>query len=286
MLINAAQTAMATSHFDDAEAMTIEGLKRWADADLNRNTGYRVGQALLATLQLLRGQPRLALASFDEIAAAPDPGENLPAAAARRSSHARALSMMSRHDEAIAMARESSRQFCAAVGAGTPDCLRMRLNLVDVAIAAGRSDIGQPELDDVRSLAGDAPPAIIAPALLAYAALLHVLDEPSTVNVAAVDRALSEIAAQGPNGPRNALRLRLGAADRLLASGDEALASAMMVAALGSADKLVNGGVNGALLALWRSSADETTAADYATAWRALADQLGQDHPTVLRWKR
>jgi hypothetical protein len=61
LLINAAQTAMATNHLDEAEAMTSEGLKRWADADLKLNTGYRVGQTLLAVLQLLRGQPRLAL---------------------------------------------------------------------------------------------------------------------------------------------------------------------------------------------------------------------------------
>lgn len=286
MLINAAQTAMATNHFDAAEAMASEGLKRWLDADLKLNTGYRVGQTLLATLQLLRGQPRLGLAEFEQIASEPEAGEPAAAAAARRSSHSRALSLMARHDEAIALARESSSQFCTTVGAGTPDCLRLRLNLVDVAIAASRSDIGQPELDAVASIAGASPPAVIAPALPAYAALLHLIDAPSTPTVDAADRALNAIAAQGPNGPRNALRLRLGAAERLLASGDEDLARAMMAAALDGGEQLVADGADAALLALWRCRAPEAAAADYAAAWRALADQLGPDHPTVLRWKR
>jgi serine/threonine protein kinase/predicted negative regulator of RcsB-dependent stress response len=286
LLINAAQTAMATNHLDEAEAMTSEGLKRWADADLKLNTGYRVGQTLLAVLQLLRGQPRLALIAFDQIASERDTGEAAPAAAARRSSHARALSLMARHDEAIALARESARQFCAVVGASTPDCLRMRLNLVDAAIAAGRSDIGQAELDDVGSIAGDSPPSVIATALPAYGALLRLIDAPSTPAVDAADQALTVIAAQGPNGPRNALRLRLGAAERLLASGDEDLARATMAPALEGGGQPVAVGADAALLALWRSRAPEAAVADYAAAWRALADQLGPDHPAVLRWKR
>lgn len=288
MLINAAQTAMATNHLDEAEAMTSEGLKRWADADLKLNTGYRVGQTLLAILQLLRGEPRLALFAFEQIASEPDAGEPAPAAAARRSSHARALSLMARHDEAIAMARESARQFCTVVGASTPDCLRMRLNLVDAAIAAGRSDIGQAELDEVGPIAGDSPPAVIATALPAYAALLHLIDRPSIQAVAATDLALNVISGQGPNGPRNGLRLRLGAAERLLAAGSETLAQALMAPALADSARAERDarGMDAALLVMWRSRSNAKAATDYADAWQALAEQLGSGHPSVVRWRR
>ncbi len=288
MLINAAQTAMATNRLDEAEAMASEGLRRWLDADLKLNTGYRVGQTLLATLQLLRGQPRLALAAFEQMAGEIDTGEPAPAAAARKSTQARALSLMARHDEAIALARESSRQFCAALGQGAPDCLRMRLNLVDVAIAAGRSEIGHSELNAVKSIAGGVPPPIIAPALPAYAALLQLIDAPSPHGVKATEVALAGIAAQGPNGPRNALRLRLAAAERLLKVEEDELAEVLMASALAAGPRAepTDRGMDAALLALWRSRADVSDTASYQEAWRALAEQLGSKHPIVERWRR
>lgn len=227
LLINAAQTAMAANRFDAAEAMASEGLQRWNEAKLDRSTGYFKGQTLLANLQLLGGQPRLALAAYEQMAAQPDSGESLPAAAARRSSQARALSVMARHDEAIALAQTASQQFGAAVGASAPDCLRLRLILVDVAVAASRSDIGRLELDAVRSIAGDTPAAIIAPALPAYGALLDLIDRPTAESVGAADLTPIEVSKQGPNCPRNALRLRLGAAERLLAADKVDLARAL-----------------------------------------------------------
>jgi serine/threonine-protein kinase len=285
LLINAAQTAMAANHFDAAERMTSEGLKRWADADLTDLIGYRVGQTLLANLQLLRGQPRLALAAYEQIEAQPDVGENLPAAAARRSSQARALSSMARHAEAIVLAQSASRQFCEAVGSATPDCLRMRLILVDVALAAGESTLGQDELDQVSAI-GDAPPAAIVTLLPVYSALLQLLDAPGPETLRSADQALIAMGASGPNGPRNALRLRLGAAERLLASGQESLAQELLATNLANAASAdaTEGGMDASLLALWRGRRD-SAAADHAAAWSALKEQLGPAHPSVLRWQ-
>lgn len=287
LLINAAQTAMAANQFEAAAAMASEGLKRWADADLSGSIGYRVGQTLLANLQLLRGQPRLALAAYEQIAAQPDVGENLPAAAARRSSQARALSSMARHAEAIALAQSASRQFCDAVGSATPDCLRMRLILVDVALAASESTLGQDELDQVDAIAGDTPPAAIVPSLLVYRALLQLLDAPGQETLRSTDQAMIAISTSGPNGPRNALRLRLGAAERLLASGQESLAQELLATTLANAAAVdaTKGGMDAALLALWRSRRDSSAAADHAAAWRVLEEQLGPMHPSVLRWQ-
>jgi serine/threonine-protein kinase len=286
LLINAAQTAMAANQFEAAAAMASEGLERWADADLSGSIGYRVGQTLLANLQLLRGQPRLALAAYEQIEAQPDVGENLPAAAARRSSQARALSSMARHAEAIALAQSASQQFCDAVGSATPDCLRMRLILVDVALAAGESTLGRDELDQVSAIAGDAPPAAIVTLLPVYSALLQLLDAPGPETLRSADQALIAMGASGPNGPRNALRLRLGAAERLLASGQESLAQELLATNLANAASAdaTEGGMDASLLALWRGRRD-STAADHAAAWSALKEQLGPAHPSVLRWQ-
>ncbi|HWS26491.1 MAG TPA: serine/threonine-protein kinase [Xanthomonadales bacterium] len=286
LLINAAQSAMAANRFAAAESLAVEGLKRWADAGLTGLIGYRVGQTLLANLQLLRGQPRAALAAYEQIAAQPDVSENVPPAAARRSSQARALSLMARHPEAIAMAQTASRQFCGAVGSATPDCLRMRLMVVDVAIAAGESTLGQDELDRVGAIAGDAPPAAILSSLPVYAALLRLLTGPRTETIRAADQALLAMSASGPNGPRNALRLRLGAAERLLDADHEDLAQALMATTLANAAPAdaTESGMDAALLALWRGRRD-SAAADHAAAWRALEEQLGPTHPSVLRWQ-
>lgn len=285
LLINAAQTAMAANHFNEAEVMTREGLTRWADAGLERNTGYRVGQSLLANLNLLRGQPRLALETFEQIASDSETGESMPAAAARRSSQALALSLMAQHDQAIEMARSAGEQFCAAVGTTTPDCLRIRLILVDVALAAGQSDLARRELKLIQALAGDAPAAVIAPLLLAYDALLSLLDNANLESARAADSALTAMAAQGPSAPRKALRLRLAAAERLLASGQEALASTLVASALSGPVQPATDGMDAALLALWRHR-EPAAASGYTTAWQALADQLGPAHPSVRRWQR
>ena len=285
ILVNAAQSAMAANRFDEAEALTREGLTRWAEGGLTRNIGYRVGLTLLANLTLLRGQPRVALATFEQIASEAEVGETLPAAAARRSSHALALSLMAQHDQAIEMARAASEQFCAAVGASTPDCLRMRLTLVDVAVAAGRSELGRRELSSVQALAGEAPPATIAATLPVYAMLLDLLDNASPSSLRAAESALEGMAALGATGPRKALRLRLAAAERLLASGKDAFAASLVAAALDDAAQPVDSAMDAALLGLWRSRAPEAIAG-HAAARSALTEQLGPDHPSVLRWQR
>lgn len=94
--------------------------------------------------------------------------------------------------------------------------------------------------------------------------------------------------ASGPNGPRNALRLRLGAAERLLDADQEALAQALMVTTLASAapTAATEGGMDATLLALWRGRGDSTATADQVVALRALKEHLGPTHPSVVRWQR
>jgi hypothetical protein len=193
---------------------------------------------------------------------------------------------MARHAEAIALAQSASQQFCDAVGSATPDCLRMRLILVDVALAAGESTLGRDELDQVSAIAGDAPPAAIVTLLPVYSALLQLLDAPGPETLRSADQALIAMGASGPNGPRNALRLRLGAAERLLASGQESLAQELLATNLANAASAdaTEGGMDASLLALWRGRRD-STAADHAAAWSALKEQLGPAHPSVLRWQ-
>jgi hypothetical protein len=173
LLINAAQTAMATNHLDEAEAMTSEGLKRWAGRGPQAQYRLpRVGQTLLAVLQLLRGQPRLALIAFDQIAAKSGyrrGGAPLrPRAGRRMRAH---LSLMARHDEAIALARESEPTVLRRGWA--PGRARLPAHAPEPGRRGDRRRPQRHRPSRTRMMSGlspaMSPPSVIAPALPAYA---------------------------------------------------------------------------------------------------------------------
>lgn len=286
VLVNAAQTAMAAGRWDRAESWASAGLARWAAAGLQRNLGYRISETMLGNLLLLRGQPTLALERFERMAAQSAPDENTPAAAARESSHARALSVLARHAQALALAQSASQRFCAIVGDSAPDCVRMRLVVVEVALAAGRVDLGQQLLAQIRAQSAAPALAMLAPQLQACAALLQLQGHPTSVTVLAADEALSAIARAGAAGPRSALRQRLGAAQRLLAADQIDLARQLLQPVLSAPEFATMPpaqGTEAALLALWRAQVDSRLPS--APALQALAEQLGDQHPAVLRWQ-
>lgn len=286
VLVNAAQTAMAAGRLDVAESWASAGLARWAAEGLQRNLGYRVAETMRGNLLLLRGQPTLALAGFEGMAAQLAPDENVPAAAAREASHARALSVLARHAEALTLAQSASQRFCEAVGDSAPDCVRMHLMVAEVAMAAGRTELGQQTLARIHAQSPAPALAVLAPQIQACAALLQLQANPTSATVVAADDALSAIARTGAAGPRSALRQRLGAAQRLLAANQIELAQQLLQPVLDApefAQMPPEQGVEAALLALWRAQADSRLAS--GPALRALAEQLGSEHPVVQRWQ-
>jgi hypothetical protein len=290
VLLNAAQTALLVGRLDDADRLQREGIARWDAGGLQRSVNYRTAQTLQANLTVLRGRPREALTLFERLAGDDgDSEEPAVAAAARRSSQARVLSMLARHDEAIALARDAGRRFCAQMPGVAPDCVRIRLMLVDVALAAGQAGLARRELAEVVAQAGNPPAQSLAILFDAYGALVRLAEHAGAAEIDAAARTLDALAAQNPGASRAALRLRLTAAEGLLDAGRTSQATALMAPVLGNPTSdagLAAGGLDDTLLRLWRGRESGAPDGAQPAALRTLAELLGPAHPSVVRWGR
>ncbi|MBK8067299.1 MAG: serine/threonine protein kinase [Rhodanobacteraceae bacterium] len=291
LLINAAQTAMFAGEVDTAHDLSSEGLAIWKQAGLQGMVTFATAETVLGNLELLAGRPAAALQVFERVARTGASVENIPSAAARESSMAKALALLGRDDEALALAEQAQQRFCAVVGADTLDCQRMRMVKIDVAQWAGRTNLARRQLAVVEAAIGPAPPAVIAHILPVSQALIALAERPDLRTVQQLQHALEGMAAQGGVGPRNARRLRLGAAERLLAGGHEALAVQLMQLAPpadpAAAPMTGEVGIDAAWSVLWTAKLAGNAADPEAlrTAWEALRTQLGDDHPVVRRWR-
>jgi serine/threonine-protein kinase len=291
LLINAAQTAMFAGEVDTAHGLASEGLAIWKQAGLQGMVTFATAETVLGNLELLAGRPAAALEVFERVAMSGASAENVPSAAARESSVAKALALLGRDEEALALAAQAQQRFCAAVGANTLDCQRMRLVQVDVALWTGRTDVARRQLAVVEAAMGSTPPAVIAQILPINHAQIALAQRPDIQAVQQLHQALEVLAAQGGVGPRNARRQRLGAAERLLAGGHEALAVQLMQLAPpadpAAAPITEDVGIDAAWSMLWTAKLAGNAADKDAlrTAWQALRKQLGDEHPIVKRWR-
>ncbi|MEP6880394.1 MAG: hypothetical protein ABI866_00305, partial [Dokdonella sp.] len=195
-------------------------------------------------------------------------------------SMARALALMGHADRAIAMATNASMKFCSTVGTDTLDCQRVRLATADIANWLGNVDVAMQKIASVTFT--DAP--AIAALLKTARALLELNRTPSEATVSAVDETLAAVTGQGGLGVRDAIRKRLGAAERLLATGHEALAEQLLAPLLlDPPAKDAIDGIDHIWLQLWQARAAGTLATQSALT-DALAEELGKQHPSVLRW--
>ncbi|MEO7916389.1 MAG: hypothetical protein ABIR16_02000, partial [Dokdonella sp.] len=279
---NAALTAMYAGDIGLARQWARLGLDDWQRAGLQSMVSYLTAATNLANLEQLGGHPAKALALYEEIEAQSTPSDNPPAHWAGQLSMARALALMGKNDTAIAKVRIASSAFCDAVGPDTLDCQRVRLSAADIANWLGRTDLATEKIESTGF--SDAP--AIAIYLQVGRALLQLNLAPNAASATVADEALAALTSQGGLGVRGAIRQRLGAAERLLADNYPALADQMIAPLLldPPADDLVDG-MDRFWLRLWQARGAGTLAAQHALT-DALARELGDQHPSVLRWNR
>lgn len=277
---NAALNAMYAGDIALARQWAQRGLDDWQHAGLQSMVSYATASTNLANLEQLSGHPARALALYEEIATHASASENAPAHWAGQVSMARALALMGQDQGAITQAESASGAFCAAVGPDVLDCQRIRLAVADIANWLGNTDVATQKLASITFT--DAP-AIVG-SLQAVRALLELNREPTAANVTVADTALAAVTAHGGLGVRGAIRQRLGASERLLAAGHVALAEQLVAPLLLNppADDAIDG-IDHIWLQLWQARAAGTLATHSALT-DALADELGKQHPSVLRW--
>lgn len=280
MRTNAALNAMYAGDIGLARDWAQRGLAEWQRAGLQSMVSYPTAATNLANLEQLSGHPAKALELYEEIAALEVASENAPAYWAGQVSLARALALMGQQDRAIATAERASSAFCGIVGSDVLDCQRIRLAVADIANWLGDTEVATRALASISFT--DAP--VIAPQLQSIRALLALNREPGEATAAAADAALVAVVAQGGLGARGAIRQRLGAAERLLAENHVGLAERMIAPLIeGPPDASMTDGIDRLWLQLWQARQSGTLAGQGALI-DALAAELGQQHPSVLRW--
>ncbi len=277
---NAGLSAMYAGDIVLARQWTRRGLDDWQRAGLQSNVSYLTVSTNLANLEQLSGHPAKALALYEEIESRSTASDNAPGHWAGQLSMARALALMGQHDRAIAMGKRASSAFCSVVGPDVLDCQRVRLSFADIANWVGDVDVATQNVASISF--ADAP--VIADYLQVSRALLQLNRMATAENVAAVDEALAALTAKGGLGVRGAIRQRLGAAERLLAANHASLADQMIAPLLVTppSDDLVDG-MDRLWLKLWQARKAGTLASQGALT-DALAKELGEQHPSVLRW--
>lgn len=279
--INAAVNALGAGEIELAKDWTQRGLDDWQRAGLQATVNFQTALSNLANLEQLTGHPAKALARYQAIAAQGLANENAPGRWVRELSMARAMVSMGDDHRGLALADSASSAFCTALGPDALDCQRMQLAAADIANAAGDTALATRKLALIT--ASDAAP--IAASLPAVRAVLALNQTPSPATAAGADDALAALTAQGGLAVRSAIRQRLGAAERLLAGGFEALAEDLIEPLLRHPPAAESfGGIDRIWLSLWQARQAASLASSGALI-DALAAELGAQHPSVKRWQ-
>ena len=254
-------------------------LKIWADAQVSQNASLPSLLGVAPSARFLRGDIALALQQLDALAHNPGAAESIPSHAARDATRAKALALLSRRDEALALANTAANAMCAEVGAASLDCLRMRISQSETARIAGDFGTAVQLLDQVEAQLKRQPiPALQGP-VDRFRLLLAILADPQP---AKLDALFAVVAAPGQSGlpQRNALRSLLVLAEQLNALGHAAAATRCAEIAIRvGADLKEHGGMDQSLLALWQARLQRAPVP--AKALAALARAIGAQHPWV-----
>lgn len=277
---NAALTAMYAGDIALARQWAKRGLDDWEEAGLQTMVSYQTSATNLANLEQLSGHPAKALALYEGIEANASTSENAASRTARQVSKARALALMGQDQRALTLAETASSEFCVTVGPEALDCQRMRLAVADIGNWLGNSEFAAQK---VASTTFTETP-VIAVYLQSARAMLQLNRAATAANVAAADAALAALTAQGGLGVRAAVRQRLGAAERLLGAHHASLAEQILAPILRTppSDETIDG-IDRIWLQLWQARQAGTLPAQSALT-DALAKELGDQHPSVLRW--
>lgn len=252
----------------------------WKNAGVTANVSMRNVATVRTNALFLRGELLAALAGMDAINADTSATESLPSRAARDITQAKALALLDRSDEAIALVDSAVASMCAAVGKESLDCLRVRLSSIDTFSIAGAAGRARGELDAIK-------PALVAqPPLLAvgesFSAVLDFLLAPNETTLVAVIKVAGTNAKAGALPQRNAVRTLLILAETLDANGNMAYAERLARAAIDTAGNAIDGnGMDPSLLALWSVRLAKPTSPPPKLALAHLRAALGDTHPWV-----
>ena len=250
----------------------------WRVAGVTANVSMRNAATVRTNALFLRGELLEAVAGMEAINSDNRSTESPASRAARDSTQAKALALLARPEQALALLKRAVEGMCEAVGAQSLDCLHVRLSAISTLYLAGQAEQARRELNAIRPALSSQPPLIASGN--SSAAILDLLLEPSDAALSQVLNILLNAAKAGALPRRNAVRALLVVAEILHERGNATYAERLAQAALDSAgDAIIGGGMDASLLTLWRARiGDQPVPAD---ALRALSSAMGPEHPWV-----
>jgi tetratricopeptide (TPR) repeat protein len=283
MLGSGSTSMLLVGDLDESVRLADLADRVWREAGVSSNLFVRTVATQRANALFLRGDLIAAEAAILRINADDSSTESIPARAARDATQAKLVALLARPDAALALVERATRGMCAAVGADSLDCLRVRLSGVDSRALAGRADLAHRELDAVRPLLATQPQ--LQASAEGFSAVLALRLGPSQASLARVLEIIPAGAAAGALPRRNAVRSLLMLAEAMRAAGHADHARRLAHAALETADDAIDGnGMDRRLLDLWRAElAAEPMPSD---ALDALAAAIGVSHPFVASRRR
>jgi len=250
----------------------------WKEAGVTSNVSMRNVATVRTNALFLRGELLAALGGMEAINADIGTVESAPSRAARDLTQAKALALLARPEQALALVDTAVRDMCAAVGAQSLDCLRVRLSSIDTRYLAGQPAPARSELRAIAPALAAQPP--LAAASKTFESVLDLLLSPSEATLVVVLEILPASAKAGALPQRSAVRTLLVLAETLDAQGNRAYADRLARAAIDTAGTAIDGtGMDPSLLALWRSRLAGTTPDPVFLS--QLAAAIGDTHPWV-----
>ena len=273
-----AAALLQLGELDAAAEFAAQADSVWKTVGVTTNVSMRNVATVRTNALFLRGELLAALAGMEAINADTSTVESAPSRAARDLTQAKTLALLGRPEEALALVDDAVRGMCAAVGAESLDCLRVRLSSIDTRYLAGQPARARAELTAIAPALAAQPP--LAAAAKTFASVLDLLLAPSEATLAPVLDILPASAKAGALPQRNVVRTLLVLAETLDASGNRAFAERLARAAIDTAGDAIDGtGMDPSLLALWRSRLSGTAPDPAALA--QLAAAIGDTHPWV-----
>ncbi len=262
-----------------AAELAAEAGKVWEDAGVAANASMRSVATVRTNAQFLRGELLASVAGMQAINT--DAGTTEPPAsrAARDITQAKALALLARRGEAVAVVDAAVSIMCKAVGPTSLDCLRVRLSSVDTLTIAGEIARAQGELDAIAPQLAAQPPLLAAGT--GFRGVLTFLAAPDETGLSTVVNAAKESANKGAMPQRNAVRMLLVLAETIDARGNQVYADNLARAAIDIAGDAIDGtGMDPSLLALWRARL--AGAPPDAAVLANLSSAIGAEHPWVI----
>jgi len=279
-----ANALLLMGDLDGAIDMADTALAVWRDARVSQNASMPTVAAVAANARLLRGDIRAALAQLDALADHTGPAESGPPRSARDASRAKAMAVLGRSEEALALSEQATRTMCRAVGEESLDCLRMQISQIDTSRTAGDLAGAARLLAAVQARLRRQPNPPLQASIERFAQLLAVQADPQPAALDAL-MAVMKAASQPGIAQRNVVRGLLVLTEQLNAAGHGAAAARCAAEAIELARGLdEHSGMDQALLRLWQARLRGAPVP--AEAVVALAAALGEDHPWVAAHRR